>query len=220
MKNRFRFSIIYVSIMARAICNQCHRPVKVCICDFVSPIENRIEIGIFQHPSEQKQVKGSAILAHLALNKSTLWVGESIEDVPSLKTWIEQGPEVLLLYSETEASSKLKNIESKIVDTRDYDSQPFKVLVLDGTWRKTFKMMQLNPEIKALNRIAIAPTQRSAYKIRKQKNEHALSTVEAIAELLSQLEKRPEIAESLQSAFEKMQNQQLAIKHRQQSYER
>jgi hypothetical protein len=34
-------------------CPLCQKPLHLCVCDGVTPIENRVELLILQHPQEQ-----------------------------------------------------------------------------------------------------------------------------------------------------------------------
>jgi len=197
--------------MSRVICPNCCRPEKVCICDFIEAIDNRVEIAILQHPTEVKQMKGTAIIAQLALTQCKTWVGEQLSELPGLVTWLTENKNVLLLYPEIDNQVK----DCEVVDVGEIDRlSDVKVLILDGTWRKTFKMMQLNPELQSLNRVSLTPTKDSKYRIRKQKDSQSLSTVEAIYELLSQLESSTEKFKPLLEAFEKVQNQQLSFREK------
>lgn len=200
--------------MSRAICSKCHRPQKVCICDFIQPIDNQVEIGILQHPTETKQIKGTAIIATNSLQCCRYWIGESVTELPGLVDWLNDGKQVFLLYPKTEDSHLFIKVQDVDV-LKNQDKGIFKILILDGTWRKTFKMMQLNPELQELNRVALIPNELSNYKIRKQKNEQSLSTVEAVYELLTQLEGAESNGDKfkpLLTAFEKMQQQQLTFR--------
>lgn len=62
-------------------------------------------------------------------------------------------------------------------------------------------MLQLNSDLQKLPRIRIQPTQASQYWIRKQKGEMSLSTIEAVGQLLTEVEQKPEIQTALQQAF-------------------
>ncbi|MEA1989146.1 MAG: tRNA-uridine aminocarboxypropyltransferase [Pseudomonadota bacterium] len=194
--------------MSRAICPNCSRPERVCICNFIEPIDNRVEIAILQHPTEVKQIKGTAIIAQLALTHCKTWVGEQLSELPGLVAWLTDQKNVFLLYPE---------IDNKVTDCEAFNVgqivrlSDVKVLILDGTWRKTFKMMRLNPELQSLNRVSLTPTKESKYRIRKQKDSQSLSTVEAIYELLSQLESSTEKFKPLLEAFDAMQEQQLVF---------
>jgi len=198
--------------MSRNVCQQCQRPEKVCICEFIEPILNTVEIGILQHPTEAKQIKGSALIAKLSLSHCSLWVGESLDDLPGLVNWLQSGERVFLLYPEIENQKESYRVHT--IDTlRKLNNQSIKILVLDGTWRKTYKIMQLNTELRGLDRIALNPINQSQYKVRKQKDSQSLATVEAIYELLAQLENNAEKNQPLLTAFEAMQNQQLAFRN-------
>ncbi|GAB6070813.1 tRNA-uridine aminocarboxypropyltransferase [Thiomicrorhabdus hydrogeniphila] len=197
--------------MSRNVCQACQRPEKVCICGFIQSISNIVEVGILQHPTEVKQIKGSAVIAKLSLSRCSFWIGESIDDLPGLVNWLQNGENVFLLYPEVEnqkESYQTYDIES----VKEFDKQMIKILVLDGTWRKTYKIMQLNAKLRELNRIELNPMNQSQYKIRKQRDAQSLSTVEAIYELLAQLENNTEKYKPLLTAFESMQNQQLAFR--------
>ena len=199
--------------MSRVICPNCSRPKKVCICNFIEPIDNRVDIAILQHPTEVKQIKGTAKIAQLALTHCTTWVGEQLSELPGLVTWLTENKNVLLLYPEIDNQVK----DCQVFDVGQLPKEnlgDIRVLILDGTWRKTFKMMQLNPELQALHRVLITPVDYSKYRIRKQKDSQSLSTVEAIYELLSQLENSTEKFKPLLNAFEKVQNQQLAFREK------
>jgi len=197
--------------MARKVCSKCHRPEKVCICDFITLIDNCVEIGIFQHPTEVGQIKGTAIIAELALKKSKRWVGETLDDAPELQQWLKSGNKVFLLYPPTEEQQAEVNAVNDLHHM--YQQQvPFKILVLDGTWRKTYKMMQLNPELMTLPRVTLNPETPSKYKVRKQKNEQSLSTVEAVVELLCEIESDRDKYQPVLAAFEQVQKQQLAFR--------
>ncbi len=199
--------------MSRVICPQCRRAQKVCICDFISPIDNRIELGILQHPTETQQVKGTAIIAELAFQHCQLWVGESLTELPELRAWLTDGVPVRLLYPKIEGQPE--SYQAYSIDEVRQDLQAgreCKILVLDGTWRKTYKMMQLNPELRALDRVELAPGNPSDYKVRKQKDAQSLSTIEALVELFAQIENDADKFQPALDAFECMQQQQLAFR--------
>ncbi len=201
--------------MSRVICPTCQRPEKVCLCHWIQAIDNTVEVAILQHPSEVSQIKGTARIVELSLQNSKLWVGEDFSDEASLHQWLAEG-EVLLLYPEVEAlkqgesSPLMLNIEQA---RQRFALSQIKILVLDGTWRKTHKMMMLNPFLQALPRLQLTPQRPSAYQIRKQKDQGSLSTVEAVFEVLSQLEQNPQKYQPLIDAFEQMVAQQLAFRN-------
>ena len=197
--------------MSRPICPNCLRPTKVCVCAFIEVIDNQVEVGILQHPSEVNLVKGTAKIAQLSLSHCQTWCGEELQDLPGLVDWLASDKPVFLLYPEIEGQNepvafydvaKIRHLNA-IRDVR--------LLILDGTWRKTHKIMMLNPVLRGMARLSLQPSTPSAYRIRKQKNESSLSTIEALYEALSQLEDDSIRYQPLLNAFESMQQQQGAF---------
>lgn len=196
--------------MPRPICSTCSRPLKVCLCEMIRPVTNRVEIAILQHPSEVSQIKGTAKIAQLSLSKVRTWVGEDFSDEVSLQAWLKQG-EVFLLYPESESLMPVQSHSIDSIRLRNHlDS--VKVLVIDGTWRKAHKIMMTNPQLQCLPRIVLQPSQTSSYQIRKQKNSQSLSTIEAIYEVLAQLEADAPSFKPLLETFNQMVSQQLAFR--------
>ena len=58
-------------------CPHCGKPAALCVCDSVTPVENRVELVVLQHPQEQDRTLGSARLAVHALTRATFKVGLS-----------------------------------------------------------------------------------------------------------------------------------------------
>lgn len=197
--------------MSRSICPTCQRPIKVCLCAFIKEIDNPVEVGILQHPSEVDLVKGTAKIAQLSLSHCQTWCGEDLQELPGLVDWLAGDKAVFLLYPAIEG--QLESVEFyEVAQIRDlYAVEEFKLLILDGTWRKTHKIMMLNPVLRGLDRVTLRPKMPSAYRIRKQKNTTSLSTVEALYEALSQLEENSIRYQPLLNAFESMQQQQAAF---------
>ena len=83
-------------------------------------------------------------------------------------------------------------------------------MVLDATWRKSRKMLYLNPALQRLPRLALQDVPPSAYRIRKAHAPHQLSTLEAAAHALAQLEANPVYYQPLLSAFDGFVQQQAA----------
>ncbi len=197
--------------MSRPICPTCQRPTKVCLCDFIERIDNQVEVGILQHPSEVDLVKGTAKIAQLSLSHCQTWCGEDLQDLPGLVGWLGDDKPVFLLYPAIEG--QLESVEFyDVAQIRDlYAVQDVKLLILDGTWRKTHKIMMLNSVLRGMDRVSLQPGTPSAYRIRKQKNAASLSTIEALYEALSQLEDNSVRYQPLLNTFESMQQQQAAF---------
>src|SRR6478736_3758861 len=60
-----------------AECPHCQKPLPLCICDTVTPIENRTALLILQHPQEQDRALGTARLTAAHFADATVRVGLS-----------------------------------------------------------------------------------------------------------------------------------------------
>src|SRR6187401_2983606 len=58
-------------------CPHCQKPMPLCICDSVTPIENRLSLLILQHPQEQDRALGTARLLARHFADATVRVGLS-----------------------------------------------------------------------------------------------------------------------------------------------
>jgi DTW domain-containing protein YfiP len=185
----------------RAQCAACLRPQQTCICRWVTALPNQVEVLILQHPMEVSNAKGSARLLHMSLPNSRLATGETF-DPACLQSLLSPGRRSLLLYPDIDDSS-LGLAPPLPLDPAWLDEpQRLRLVVLDGTWRKSRKMLYLNPLLQALPRLPLRETPRSHYLIRKAHLPDQLSTLEATVYALAQLEDNPNAFNPLIDAFD------------------
>lgn len=196
----------------RLACSRCLRPQQTCICRWSTPIAHRVEVLILQHPLEAKHTKGSARLLHLSLPNSRLLVGE-VFDEQQLKTLLHapgaQRKHAILLYPNTPDSAGMAQAATPI-DLDRVEPGELRLVVLDGTWRKSRKMLYANPLLQSLPRLALSDAPASQYLIRKAHGAHQLSTLEATCYALMQLEKDSARYAPLLDAFNGFVAQQLS----------
>lgn len=174
----------------RAICPRCLRPQPTCICRWIAPIAHAVEVLILQHPLETKHAKGSARLLHLSLPNSRLVIGEVFDEQELNALLYAPGAprrQPVLLYPETPDDAALKQ-PATFLDMTGAAPQELRLVVLDGTWRKSRKMLYANPLLQTLPRLALRDAPASQYLIRKARGAHQLSTLEATCYALMQLE--------------------------------
>ncbi len=81
--------------------------------------------------------------------------------------------------------------------------KPLRIILLDGTWKKAFKMWKLSTNLHSLPMIKLPETLQGDYRIRKAPSPNALSTVEAGHHIIQTLE--PELNfDAMLVAFDKM----------------
>src|ERR1700756_3746664 len=56
-------------------CPDCGKPLPLCICDSIEPIESRISLLILQHPQEQDRALGTARLTALHFKDAVVKIG-------------------------------------------------------------------------------------------------------------------------------------------------
>ena len=180
----------------RPTCPQCARPLRTCLCRWITPVDNRVEVLILQHPLEVGQAKGSAVLLQRSLGNSQLSTGEQF-DATALETLLHAGSRtsVLLYPDEPGVAQAVDNPLTPPAGER------LRLVVLDGTWRKSRKLLHLNPALQRLPRLALVAPPPSQYTIRKAHRPDQLSTLEATCLALAQLEQAPERYAPLLSAF-------------------
>jgi DTW domain-containing protein len=186
----------------RLSCAVCLRPHSACICQWITPTQHQVEVVVLQHPLEVAQAKGSARLLHLSLAHSTLAVGEVFAeaalqalinaplDSQTMASPPEFNPRVtILLYPDSPQDQALGlPAPPARAPERLRDPSQLRLIVLDGTWRKSRKMLYLNPLLHALPRLALRDLPASSYRIRKAHKPDHLSTLEATCAALAQLE--------------------------------
>jgi DTW domain-containing protein YfiP len=144
-----------------------------------------VEVVVLQHPLEVHQAKGSARLLHLSLARCRLVVGESF----AAPLWPVDGKRTLLLYPDSpQVTAQNRRIPSARPPEWSQAPSRLRLVVLDGTWRKSRKMLCQSPPLQQLPRLALRNVPPSRYSIRKAHGPDQLSTLEATCYALGQLE--------------------------------
>lgn len=194
----------------RPYCGHCQRPLRTCVCRWIVPLSNLVEVIILQHPLETHNAKNTARLLHMSLQQSRLVEGEQFAD-DFLATLLGEGDKTnVLLYPPTPEEDTLKLTAPAPLPQLPLPEH-IRLIVIDGTWRKSRKMLYLNPLLQALPRLSLADCPPSAYAIRKAQKDNQLSTLEASCYALQQLENTRVDYAPLLHAFEGFVRQQQAF---------
>ena len=188
----------------RASCAACLRAQSACICAWVRPVALPAGLLVLQHPLEVGNAKNSARLLHMCVQGSVLAVGEGFDPFELDALLHAGGRTPVLLYPET------PGVASLAVDSSVPPAQLL-VVVLDATWRKSRKMLHLNPLLAALPRLALSNMPASGYRIRKAHAPDQLSSLEAGAYALGQVTGDMALVAPLFEAFDGFVQQQAAF---------
>jgi DTW domain-containing protein YfiP len=164
----------------RPRCDRCALPLRTCLCALVTPVRNEVDVLVLQHPDEVDEAKGSTRLMRLSLARCRVVVGEVFQ------------PEALLELLDGDVSgSALLYPSDAVPGTPDGlpAALPRRLVVLDGTWRKSLRMLHANPLLQTLPRWSVGTVQVARYRpLRKARRPAQLSTLEATCAALAQVE--------------------------------
>jgi DTW domain-containing protein len=196
-------------------CLDCHKPLPLCICDSITPIDNRVSLLILQHPQEQDRALGTARLTALHFKNAVLKIGLSWPSLSKALGRPVHDPSrwaVLYLGSakvadlDTDRDVVAINRKGEVEDNQRAILKDIEgIVLLDGTWSQAKALWWRNAWMLKCQRVILGPKQPSRYrKLRKEPRRDGLSTIEAAAMLLAALEKRPDIEATLNASFERM----------------
>jgi tRNA-uridine aminocarboxypropyltransferase len=187
----------------------------LCICDSVTPIENRIAVLILQHPQEQDRALGTARLTARHFKDAVVKIGLSWPSLSkALGRTVHDPSRWAVLYlgsakvSEFDTDAEIVAInrkgemeEGQRAILKDIEG----IVLLDGTWSQAKALWWRNAWMLKCQRVILGPRQPSRYgHLRKEPRRDGLSTIEAAGLVLGALEKRPDIAATLNASFERM----------------
>lgn len=187
----------------RATCARCLRAQSACICQWITPLASSVELLILQHPLEVGNAKNSARLLHLSVQPSVMVVGETFDAGELAGLLGEGGRTPVLLYPDT------PGVVAPQVDLTDPCT--LRLVIVDATWRKSRKMLYLNPLLQTLPRLTLRAMPASHYRIRKAHAPDQLSTLEAAAYALMQVDPAPARWNGLIEAFDGFVGQQMGF---------
>jgi len=196
-------------------CPNCHKPLPLCVCDSITPIENRISLLILQHPQEQDRALGTARLLALHFRNAVLKIGLSWPSLSkALGRPVHDPSRWAVLYLGSAKVAELQtdrdvvaiNRKGEVEDNQRAILKDIEGLVLlDGTWSQAKALWWRNAWMLKCQRVILGPAKPSLYgKLRREPRRDGLSTIEAAAMLLAALEKRPDIEATLSASFEQM----------------
>jgi tRNA-uridine aminocarboxypropyltransferase len=195
-------------------CSRCLKPLPLCICDTVEPIDNRVALLILQHPQEQDRALGTARLTALHFRDATFKIGLSWPSLTKALGRPVDPQRWAVLYLGSARAAQLAPGRDVVVLDRKGAALPDQetalaeiegVVVLDGTWSQAKTLWWRNAWMLKCRRVVLGPDRPSRYgKLRREPRRDGLATIEAAALLLSRIEGRPEIAFKLHRNFERM----------------
>lgn len=162
--------------MSRQICKHCGFIISDCICDSISAVENQTQIIVLQHKSEANHSKNTIRIAELIYNNITVVVGEKDCDFSVLTNLPHKTTAVLY------PSEHAINIDNP------HQLNLTHIIVLDGTWKKANKLLFSLDVLSKFIPVSFSSLPENKYHLRKANRKNSLSSLEAIAFALQNIE--------------------------------
>jgi DTW domain-containing protein YfiP len=161
----------------------------------VTRVPNVLDVLVLQHPDEAREAKGSARLLRLSLARCRVVVGEVFEPATLLELLDGDVSANALLYPQSTPGSPFDALTA---------ARPRRLVLLDGTWRKSLRMLHANPLLQSLPRWSVTPAEPARYgALRKARRPAQLSTLEATCAALADIEQAPMRYAPLLAAFDR-----------------
>jgi DTW domain-containing protein len=157
-------------------CQRCLLLSDYCVCELVGPArESQPQVLIVRHHWEAFKSTGTARLASLALSNLRI-LDMAGENPAPVRDALRELPDAWLLYPGGPDAPPA--------------ARPQTLVVLDGTWRQTRKMLRRLPELARFPRFSLsaAPDDAPRDRLREPPRPGARSTLESIADALAVLD--------------------------------
>jgi len=211
-----------------AHCPRCNRAPRYCVCEFVSPIRIGSRVVILQHPQEPGVDIGTVPIIQTLFPDTLVRTGLSWPNLKKVLGREVENQRWGVLYLGSVHVEDLPQHRSLFVVDKKGTPRPEQdeilkrlegIIVLDGTWSQAKTLWWRNAWLLKLSRLVLKPTRRSLYdRIRKEPRRGCLSTVESVAEVLSVIEKRPdltrEVEEPLSELVKRLEKSKPSSPHR------
>jgi DTW domain-containing protein YfiP len=196
-------------------CPHCRKPEPLCVCDGIEPIESSISLLILQHPQEQDRALGTARLTALHFKDAVVKIGLSWPSLSkALGRPVHDPSRWAVLYLGSAKVADLDTDREIVAINRKGEVEEGQrailgeiegIVLLDGTWSQAKALWWRNAWMLKCQRVILGPAHPSRYgALRREPRRDGLSTIEAAGMLLAGLEKRPDIADTLNASFERM----------------
>ncbi|MCK6262073.1 DTW domain-containing protein [Vibrio sp. ZSDE26] len=188
-------------------CLQCGKSHKACICRWIKSLPSNVELIILQHSGEKNRPMGTAKILTLSLENSVCFIGEDFSQHTELNSLLDDSHYThYIMYPCDQSycvSSLSVNGDEQSGLGLNPSSKKIRVILLDGTWKKAYKMWQVSKNLHELPMLHLPKGLKGNYRIRKAPSDNSLSTVEAGYHVLSILQPEQDFTPLL-TAFDNM----------------
>ncbi|MDP1785494.1 MAG: tRNA-uridine aminocarboxypropyltransferase, partial [Sulfuricurvum sp.] len=147
----------------RVTCYTCYRPMSLCICTCVKPIQTQTKFVILMHPKEFKKTKnGTGRITHLSLPNSELFIDVDYSDHNAINALIENNNNCCyVLYP---------GVDSIHLNTQKIElhQKQLVIFIIDSTWPCSLKILRLSKNLQKLPKMSFTHSKVSQFQIKEQ----------------------------------------------------
>lgn len=177
-------------------------------------VANRVFVLILQHPQERREPLATAPAILSTLRRANLAVGLSWPNLARALGRDADPRRWAVLYLGSAQPKELPRDREVVLLGRR--GEPVEgpepvlrglegIVLLDGSWSQAKALWWRNPWMLKCQRVILNPAHPSRYgRLRREPRRDGLSTIEAAGMILAGLERRPDIAETLNASFERL----------------
>ena len=203
-------------------CPVCEKPLALCVCKAVSPVDTKIAVVILRHPQEQDRILGTARLATLQLTNAQLKTGLSWRNLEAVVGRPADPKRWGILYLGTSATSGVAASadgydplggEGRTLSAVSPKGEALPgeagvlrrlegIILLDGNWQQAKALWWRNAWMLKCTRLVLTPPRPSLYgNLRREPRRESVSTIEAAALALAELQGEPNLPERILPPF-------------------
>jgi DTW domain-containing protein YfiP len=181
-------------------CQRCYQYGDTCLCSLIPTVPTRTRFVILRHYIEERRSSNTGRIAALAMPNSELLAyggGRPFDESPLCQ------PGTWLLYPGASGPPP--------------PEAPRRVIVLDGTWRQSRRMVHKIAALRRLPCLSLSPPPGPVARLREPTVPDGMSTLEAIAAAVRALE-GPQVSLPLEELFAQMVERGLRLRGRRSAY--
>ncbi len=179
-------------------CPTCEKPQRLCVCEAIKPIDNKIAVLVLRHPQEQDRVLGTARILTRQLKNAELKTGLSWRNLAKALGREADPKRWGVLYLGTQ-TSKPTGAKPRVLTVLNKKGGPAVeqdeilenlqgIILLDGSWAQAKALWWRNAWLLKCQRLVLQPPKVSLYgNLRKEPRRESVSTIEAAAYTLEAL---------------------------------
>ena len=162
-------------------CPNCEIRKPLCFCAMIPRLALQTRVIILMHTCEEVLTTNTARLAAKALTNSEVRIHGRRDERLSSAGLVQRGRPSFLLYPSSRAIELTSYFASRLPG-------PVNLIVPDASWRQTKKFVRREPGLVDIPHVRLPPGPRSEYRLRAQRCDQNLCTLEAIARAIGILE--------------------------------